>query len=68
MACPFLKGTVLFSCGAMREVYIPSRFEFEEYCTCAKYEFFRLCAAYRATSVRAEEDASAGLLVARART
>lgn len=33
MKCPYLQGTYLQSCKASREVYIPSEFEFKEYCT-----------------------------------
>jgi hypothetical protein len=33
MKCPFLQGTYLLSCKASREVYVPSQFEFDEYCT-----------------------------------
>ncbi len=33
MKCPYLQGKYLQSCKASREVYIPSQFEFDEYCT-----------------------------------
>jgi len=33
MKCPYLHGKYLQSCVASREVYIPSQFEFKEYCT-----------------------------------
>ncbi len=33
MNCPYLQGTYLQSCKASRVVYIPSQFEFNEYCT-----------------------------------
>ncbi len=60
MACPYLQGVDLYSCSATRDVYIPSRFELREYCTSAKYDYFRLCvsyssAAWRAASQRAAE-------------
>ncbi len=32
MKCPMLTGKYMFSCKALKEVYIPSIFELEEYC------------------------------------
>jgi hypothetical protein len=33
MKCPYLQGMYFQSCHASKEVYIPSQFEFKEYCT-----------------------------------
>ncbi len=33
MKCPYLQGQYLQSCKASKEVYIPSQFEFAEFCT-----------------------------------
>ncbi len=33
MKCQYLQGTYLLLCKASRDVYIPSHFEFIEYCT-----------------------------------
>ncbi len=41
--CPFLKGTYVFSCGRDDDVYVPSNFELEEYCTKMRY---RICPFY----------------------
>ena len=32
MHCPMLTGKYMLSCTARKEVYVPSIFEFEEYC------------------------------------
>ncbi len=32
MKCRYLQGTYLLTCNASREPYIPSQFEFIEYC------------------------------------
>ena len=32
MPCPFLRGNYMLSCKALREVYIPSTYELDEYC------------------------------------
>ncbi len=32
MKCPHLQGKYLLSCKASRDVYVPSQFEFDEYC------------------------------------
>ena len=37
MSCSFLKGRYVVSCGATKEVYVPSSFELEEYCTCGRH-------------------------------
>ncbi len=37
MKCPFIKGTYMFSCSASRDVYVPSEFEFNEYCRSIRY-------------------------------
>ncbi len=33
MKCPYLQGKYVQSCAASKEVYVPSQFEFAEYCT-----------------------------------
>ncbi len=33
MKCPHLQGEYLQSCKASKAVYVPSQFEFDEYCT-----------------------------------
>lgn len=33
MKCPYLQGKYLQSCKASKDVYVPSQFEFSEYCT-----------------------------------
>ncbi len=43
MGCPFLAGKYMLSCAALREVYIPSDFEFGEYC---KNIRFKMCPFY----------------------
>jgi hypothetical protein len=43
MSCPFLYGRHLFSCNSMREVYLPSDFELEEYCQSTRH---KLCPFY----------------------
>ncbi len=37
MRCPFLSGRYMFFCSAQREVYVPSRFEVDEYCRDMRY-------------------------------
>lgn len=44
MTCQYLIGTYLNSCAATHDVYIPSRFEFNEYCRGA---FHTLCPLFR---------------------
>ena len=39
MKCIFLIGNYMQSCSASREVYVPSLFEFDEYCTSGRYKF-----------------------------
>ncbi len=43
MKCPYLQGKYLQSCKASREVYIPSQFEFNEYCT---HNGHKICPVY----------------------
>ncbi len=43
MKCPFVKGTYMYSCAASNEVYVPSAFEFEEYCRSTRY---KICPLY----------------------
>ena len=38
MKCPFLAGTYMFSCTANKDVYVPSQFEFEEYCKSIRHK------------------------------
>ena len=44
MACQYLIGVYLKSCAATQDVYIPSIFEFNEYCRGA---FHTLCPLFR---------------------
>ncbi|MEW6109576.1 MAG: hypothetical protein AB1632_10480 [Nitrospirota bacterium] len=44
MNCPLLKGIYVLCCGAGNEVYVPSRFEIEEYCWGNRY---KICPFYR---------------------
>ena len=37
MHCPSLTGTYFKSCTVSREVYVPSAFETEEYCTSSRH-------------------------------
>jgi hypothetical protein len=37
MKCPYLIGKYMLSCGIDRQVYVPSRFELNEYCTSMRY-------------------------------
>jgi hypothetical protein len=39
MKCIFLIGDYMQSCNASREVYVPSFFEQNEYCTSGRYKF-----------------------------
>ncbi len=43
MKCPYLQGQYLQSCVASREVYVPSEFEFREYCT---HSGHKICPLY----------------------
>jgi hypothetical protein len=43
MRCPFLFGNYTFSCSALKEVYIPSGFELDEYC---EEERYKICPYY----------------------
>jgi hypothetical protein len=38
MKCIFLIGNYMLSCNATREVYVPSYFEQNEYCTSGRYK------------------------------
>ncbi len=49
MKCPYMTGTYMFSCVARREVYIPSAFEFSEYCGSDRSEGFKVCPLYMGT-------------------
>jgi hypothetical protein len=41
--CPFLYGSYLLSCGSSRDVYVPSNFELEEYCSDNRH---KICPLY----------------------
>ncbi len=43
MSCRHLTGNYMLSCTARREVYVPSGFEFDEYCKSSRY---KLCPLY----------------------
>jgi hypothetical protein len=43
MKCPYLQGKYLQSCKVSREVYIPSQYEFDAYCT---HDGFKVCPFY----------------------
>jgi hypothetical protein len=38
MKCPYLQGQYLQSCKVSREVYVPSQYEFDAYCTHSGYK------------------------------
>ncbi len=44
MKCPYLKGKYMITCTSVKEGYIPSIFELEEFCRHAKHT---LCPLYR---------------------
>ncbi len=46
MKCPYMTGNYMFSCSARREAYIPSTFEFSEYCSSERYEPYKTCPHY----------------------
>ncbi len=41
--CPFVTGINMLSCAAMKEVYIPSAYEVQEYC---KNTLHTMCSRY----------------------
>ena len=43
MKCPYLEGIYFQWCKASKESYIPSQFEFKEYCTS---DGFKVCPGY----------------------
>ncbi len=43
MRCTFLMGNYLLSCNADKEIYVPSIFEFREYCRSMRY---KICPFY----------------------
>lgn len=43
MRCPFLTGKYMLYCTALKEVYVPSIFELDEYC---KNDGYGMCSAY----------------------
>ncbi len=43
MNCPLVKGKYMLSCGASAQVYVPSRFELDEYCKNTRY---KICPFY----------------------
>ena len=59
MKCPYMAGNYTFSCVARREVYVPSAFEFAEYCNCERYERFKVCSFYMEAHTGSQEKPSA---------
>ncbi len=58
MKCPHLQGRYLQSCKASRDVYVPSQFEYEEYCRHGRHT---MCPLYfRSLSERAVTYAAPG--------
>jgi hypothetical protein len=55
LKCPYLIGTCMHSCGATEEAYVPSTFEYDEYCFSMRH---KLCPFY--CMRRSEEDSSGG--------
>ncbi len=51
MRCPLLTGKYMLSCSALKEVYVPSAFELEEYC---KKPLYTMCPFYMKTDLRPE--------------
>jgi len=49
MKCPHLRGKYVQSCDASKAVYIPSQFEFNEYCN---HDGHRICPFY----IKADND------------
>ncbi len=45
MPCLFLTGNYIFSCSALKEVYIPSSYELEEYCSHGQ-DGYEICPFY----------------------
>lgn len=43
MNCPFLAGKDMLSCAALKDVYVPSSFELDEYC---KQTLHKMCRRY----------------------
>ena len=43
MQCPFITGKYMFSCKALKEVYVPSEFELGEYCRQSRH---KICPFY----------------------
>ena len=55
MKCPYLAGTYFQWCQASKESYVPSQFEFNEYCT---RDAYKVCPGYyKATSENVHEHA-----------
>jgi hypothetical protein len=54
MTCAYLIGIYLKSCSATPDVYIPSAFEFNEYC---RSVFHTLCPLYRPRQSQDEDRA-----------
>jgi predicted secreted acid phosphatase len=53
MKCPYLAGTYFQWCQASKECYVPSQFEFNEYCT---RDGYKVCPGYyKATYEREHE-------------
>ena len=49
MRCPMLTGKYMLSCTALKEVYVPSIFEFEEYC---KKPLHTMCPFYMKMDIK----------------
>ena len=56
MKCPYLKGTYLESCKATRDVYVPSQFEFNEYCM---HNGHKMCPLYTKSAYEGKPIAAA---------
>lgn len=50
MKCPYMTGNYMYSCSARREVYVPSTFEFSEYCANERHESYKACSFYLETN------------------
>ncbi len=50
MRCPCLTGNYMLSCTARREVYIPTSFEYSEYCNSERRDLYKVCSLYSSSS------------------
>jgi hypothetical protein len=46
MKCPCLAGNYMYSCAARKEVYIPTSFEYAEYCNSERNDLYKVCSHY----------------------